>query len=292
MIYSKEGETFWYNDTPYAVGAKVFANADSDYFGLLGRILEIRTENDCEAQSNTPNIYCDFDPPALTTERVVLQQQFSLLHYESKPLEALNLHRANMEPQMLVPLPVPVRDYPQLTLYIVASHWSNDGEYGSYEIPYTDLFDAKRQLHDDLLEERKNGCIERWRSKSQFVEEETDDSYECYLDGEYCENHFSIEVKKQLLPLASEFLETVGNMQYEKTLRMDFGDAVKTQEEFRSLTHLQQEKLLATPELPEEILSQLMSSASYNESYQEAISQIASSLLAEFRKQFDSGSQK
>lgn len=290
MIYNKDGETLWYNDTPYAVGAKVFANAGSDYFGLLGRILEIRTGNDCETQGNTPDIYCDFDPPALTTERVILQRHFSLLHYKTKPLKYLNLHRIIMTPQMLVPSPVPVRDYPQLTLYIVASHWSSDGEYGTYEIPFTDLFDAKRQLHDDLLEEKRNGYIERWRSKSQFVEEESDNSYECYLDGEYCENHFSIEIKKQLLPVDPCFLESAGNMQYEKILRADFREAIKNRKEFQLLTHLQQEKLLTAPELPERILSHLMSSTSYNEAYREAISQVVSSRLAELCHQVDSSS--
>lgn len=103
-------------------------------------------------------------------------------------MEDLGLDFVIMSPEMLIPLPAPKQDYPQATLYIVASHWASDGEYGSYEIPFTSLIDAQRQFHDDLREEQDGGSIDSWRQKSQFVEEETQNSYECYLDGEYCEN--------------------------------------------------------------------------------------------------------
>ena len=105
-------------------------------------------------------------------------------------MEDLGLDFVIMSPEMLIPLPAPKQDYPQATLYIVASHWASDGEYGSYEIPFTSLIDAQRQFHDDLREEQDGGSIDSWRQKSQFVEEETQNSYECYLDGEYCENFF------------------------------------------------------------------------------------------------------
>ena len=92
-------------------------------------------------------------------------------------MEDLGLDFVIMSPEMLIPLPAPKQDYPQATLYIVASHWASDGEYGSYEIPFTSLIDAQRQFHDDLREEQDGGSIDSWRQKSQFVEEETQNSY-------------------------------------------------------------------------------------------------------------------
>lgn len=93
-------------------------------------------------------------------------------------MEELGLDFVIMSPEMLIPLPTPKQDYPQATLYIVASHWASDGEYGSYEIPFTSLIDAQRQFHDDLREEQDGGSIDSWRQKSQFVEEETQNSYQ------------------------------------------------------------------------------------------------------------------
>ena len=110
---------------------------------------------------------------------------------------------------MLTPLAVPEQAYPQGTLYVVVSHWATDGEFGSYEAPFTNFMDAQRQFHDDLKNELESGCIEKWREKSQFAEEETAESYECYLDGEYCENHFYLSIEKRPLPLAPEFIRTV-----------------------------------------------------------------------------------
>ena len=134
-------------------------------------------------------------------------------------MEELGLDFVIMSPEMLIPLPTPKQDYPQATLYIVASHWASDGEYGSYEIPFTSLIDAQRQFHDDLREEQDVGSIDSWRKKSQFVEEETHNSYECYLDGEYCENHFSIELKSFSLPMAPCFMENVAGLWQGKNAR-------------------------------------------------------------------------
>ena len=292
MIYSKEGETLWYSGFPYTVGAQVYANESSDYSGLFGVIREIRTGSDRETENDTPDIYCAFDPPVLSAARKELETAFSALYHIPKRIEDLGLDFVIMSPDMLTPLPVPERDYPQATLYVVTSHWASDGEYGSYEIPFTDQLDAKRQFHNDLRNEQKDGCIDRWRTKINFAEEETESGYECYLDGEYCESHFSIELKKVSLPLGSCFLSTVASICSAQELKENFLEQVQDWEEFQSLTAAQQEKLLASAKIPQQILLQLRSSRPYHEAYWEAVSKAAASLLAEFRQQFDGGSQK
>lgn len=209
MIYNKDGETLWYEGKLFAIGASVYANENSDYSGLFGRIIEIRTGNDRETENDTPDIYCEFDPPVLSAARKELEASFSTLYRSPKRIEELGLDFVIMGPDMLTSLPVPDQDYPKATLYIVTSHWASDGEYGSYEIPFTNQLDAKRQFHNDLRDEQKGGCLERWRTKTQFVEEETENSYECYLDGEYCENHFYIGMEQRSLAVSPDFLQSV-----------------------------------------------------------------------------------
>ena len=46
MIYKKPGEEFWHEGVCYKVGGRIVANEASDYAGLFGNILEIRTEDD------------------------------------------------------------------------------------------------------------------------------------------------------------------------------------------------------------------------------------------------------
>ena len=81
-------------------------------------------------------------------------------------MEDLGLELVIMAPEMLTPLAVPEQAYPQGTLYVVVSHWATDGEFGSYEAPFTNLMDAQRQFHDDLKNELESGCVEKWREES------------------------------------------------------------------------------------------------------------------------------
>lgn len=202
-------------------------------------------------------------------------------------MEDMGLDFVIMSPEMLTLLPIPGQDYPHVTLYIVASHWANDGEYGSYEIPFTSLLDAKRQFHDDLRNEQDSGSIENWRQKSQFVEEETEDSYECYLDGEYCEYHFSIELKSFSLPMAPCFMKNVAGLWQAKNMQEDFREQVEDWEEFQELTVSQRERLLASPDFPQRLLAQLRNSSAYQEAYWEAVSEVAAALLTEISRQPD-----
>ena len=53
MIYKKPGEEFWHEGVCYKVGGRIVANEASDYAGLFGNILEIRTEDDRETDNRS-----------------------------------------------------------------------------------------------------------------------------------------------------------------------------------------------------------------------------------------------
>ena len=91
MIYHQPGEEFWHAGVCYKVGGRIVANEASDYAGLFGNILEIRTEDDRETDNDTPDIYCAFDPPVLSADRLALEQTFSQLYHEQKHIEDLGL---------------------------------------------------------------------------------------------------------------------------------------------------------------------------------------------------------
>ena len=91
MIYKKPGEEFWHEGVCYKVGGRIVANEASDYAGLFGNILEIRTEDDRETDNDTPDIYCAFEAPVLSADRLALEQTFSQLYHEQKHIEDLGL---------------------------------------------------------------------------------------------------------------------------------------------------------------------------------------------------------
>ena len=74
---------------------------------------------------------------------------------------------------------------------------------------FTCIEDARLKFHDDLLWAKESGCLADWRGQDSFLEEDTDKGYEGYLDGEYCENHFSIEIQTQDIPVSQDFIHAV-----------------------------------------------------------------------------------
>ena len=246
MIYKKPDEKFSHENITYTVGSRVLAHEASEYSGLFGRILEIRTDDDRETENDTPDIYCKFDPPYLSAARRALEQTFSELY--GAP-------------------------------YVVVSHWATDGEFGSYEAPFTNLMDAQRQFHDDLKNELESGCIEKWREKSQFAEEETAESYECYLDGEYCENHFYLSIEKRPLPLAPEFIRTVAAVYEDECAREDFLDKAQALPEYLALTEDQKKQLLHNADIKGRISHYLDLCDTYWECYWDAVSKAAQDIL-------------
>lgn len=234
MIYKKPGEEFWHEGVCYKVGGRIVASEASDYAGLFGNILEIRTVDDRETDNDTPDIYCAFEAPVLSADRLALEQTFSQLYHEQKHIEDLGLDMVIMGPEMIAPLEHPTQVYPTGTLYVVVAHWAIDGEYGSYEAIFTERTDALHQFHNDLREEFLVGSILRWKESSQFVEEESDSSYECYLDGEYCENHFRLRWNSGRCLFPLHFTAVWQNCTARNACGMISGNILRTMTIFKS----------------------------------------------------------
>ena len=94
-------------------------------------------------------------------------------------------------------------------IYIVKCHWAFNGSPGQEENIFTCFSDAQAHLLADLEENKKSGHVADWKDNPRFMEEQSPRSYECYLDDEYCENHYSILVEEVPLALSPEFIHRV-----------------------------------------------------------------------------------
>ena len=88
MIYAHNGEKVVCDGKEFAVGERIIAT-DSDYAGLKGYILEIRTGKDKETENETDDIYCSFDMPETEEKIKLLEEHFSELFGEEKTREDL-----------------------------------------------------------------------------------------------------------------------------------------------------------------------------------------------------------
>ena len=103
MILQENGTRFCTEGKVFTIGGIICANDESEYAGLCGTVMEIRSGDDCETENDTPDIYCAFDPP--TSENMVLELEgrFSALYGEPKTMADIALDNVIMAPEMLEP---------------------------------------------------------------------------------------------------------------------------------------------------------------------------------------------
>ena len=74
MILNRTGAEFEYEGVTYTIGGAIVGTAESEYAGLYGRINAIHDGEDKETENETPDIYCEFDPPVMPHEVKTLEE--------------------------------------------------------------------------------------------------------------------------------------------------------------------------------------------------------------------------
>lgn len=213
MIINKTGAVFKYEDTVYIIGEPVVGTNTSVYQGLFGIITEIRDGTDKETENDTPDIYCRFYPPVLASDRNQTEKFFSDLYGELKKIEDIALDCVIMAPEMILPL---AANKIQLTIFLLEEDWAVDNECGHDILLFTDFIDAKKELCERLSEELENGCILLWKGRDDFIVDETDLSYKCYLDNEYLTSHYSISIQYNKLKISDSVFDNIRKNNTEK----------------------------------------------------------------------------
>ena len=111
-----------------------------------------------------------------------------------------------------------------ICVWAVIENWSVDEESGHNELLYANnvsadavqepenaaykaILDEKNYTRDNLEKlydfddqlavEANEGCIYRWKDREDFQFERNPLSYECWLDGDYCGNHYEIFLEEK-----------------------------------------------------------------------------------------------
>ncbi len=285
MIINRIGAEFEYEGKTYVVGAPIVGTPESEYEGLYGTITEIRDGEDKETENETPDLYCSFEVPALPCEVKKLEEVFSELYDQKKTIDDIILDFVIMAPSMVEPLDdlEECRQHPRI--YILLEDWAVDGEQGNSSEVYTDFNDAKRLLEQMLKEEQERGCIPQWTDKEKFVEYSADSLYECYIDGEYCENHYHIAIISQQLCVSNRFVREMGWIYKASCQLEDFVSQVSDWDELDQLTDEQYNRMVQDPRFPERLHSALGKNDSYWEAYWETVSEVAHAFVDEYLKE-------
>lgn len=275
MIINQHGAEFEYEGVTYIIGAPIIGTHESEYEGLFGRITEIRNGEDKETENETPDIYCYFDPPVLPCEIRRLEEFFSELYDQIKTLNDIVLDTVIMAPEMIRPLDDLSTDRTEANIHVLTEEWAVGGDQGSNTAIYTDFEDAKRVMLQRMYAEAENGCLARWIGKENAVVESSESSYECYLEGEYCENHHSVRIEKQMICASERFIREIADIYKTSCQLEDFVSQISGWDELEQLTDEQYNRMIHDRRIPERFQKVLGGNDSYWESYWLSMSEVA-----------------
>ena len=287
MILNRLGAEFEYEGVTYTIGGAVVGTAESEYEGLYGRITAIYDGEDKETENETPDIYCEFDPPVTPHEVKALEKTFSDLYDQPKTLDDIVLDMVIMAPEMIRPLDDLHTVSKKIPIYIVMEDWAVDGEHGNSCELFTDYDDARRIMLDKLREELDNGAIPQWSASGAYVEDSSKDSYKGYIEGDYLDNHYEISLLPQSLMMSTQHIQKVGGLYKAQCRTEDFVSQIEDWEEAAAMSAMQYQKLITNPAIPERIEQQLGRNDHYWEAYWESVSEVAHDLVRQALTQPD-----
>ena len=216
MILNRTGAEFAYEGVTYTIGGAIVGTAESEYAGLYGRINAIHDGEDKETENETPDIYCEFDPPVMPHEVKALEDTFSDLYHQPKTIADIVLDMVIMAPEMIRPLDDLRSMRKRVNVFLVMEDWAVNGEHGNDCEAFSDYDDAKRVMTNRIREELEDGSVPSWRESSIFAENSSMDFYEAYLNGEYMENHYKIMIIRQPLHVSPQFFQKTAALEHEK----------------------------------------------------------------------------
>lgn len=284
MVLDRPGAKFDYNGRKYVIGEPVIGTEASEYDGLIGTILEIRDGEDKETENETPDIYCSFEPPVHPYDIQRLEQVFSELYQYPKKLDDIILDLVIMAPEMIEPLRYLQENRQKLSIYTVCEEWVFDGVDDHSITPFMDYRLARLKFCEDLAEDQRNGCIHAWEKRDDLVIESRKDYYECYLDGEYCRNHYKISIRQDAALISDETLGMIGRAYIDQSRMEDFASNAAEWDKAEALSDEQFQRFISDPSIPDRIEKKLGKNDPYWESYWDSISDVAHELLNEYLK--------
>lgn len=281
MILHNEGEKFLYMGTEYVVGDKVIATKETEYEGLVGKIIEIRDGEDKETDNDTPDIYCCFAEPVMSVNKEKLKKRFSDLWQQPMEIEDINLDQPVMAPDMIIPIDKLRNNKDKKKIYVLVEDAAVDGNDSLFVEAFTDYEEAKKHLEIRLNDEMENGMLLTPMDSKDFVVEESVDSYEIYRRGRYCEWHYSVYIHEHEAELSDEFVKEIGSLYVDHVFAEDFEAQVEDWEELAEFSEEEYEALMNNPDVPKRIAEELRNDENFMSEYIGAVCEIAHKIVDE-----------
>lgn len=284
MIIYKPGAVFEYNGKQLKIGESVVGTDSSKYAGLNGTILAICDGKDKGTEYGTPDVYCRFAPPVFPCDIKNLEGYFSCLHKKQMKLEEIPLDPVTVSPDMIEPVSYFYEGKQNVTIYLVQEEWAFNGGHGVSVTPYLNRVAAKRFFNASYKKEQESGYIHAWKERDDFVVEMDEYSYECYLNEDYNQNHYSLSLQLHTVPMCDAVAGKIGRAYIDQSRMEDFASNAAEWDKAEALSDEQFQRFISDPSIPDRIEKKLGKNDPYWESYWDSISDVAHELLNEYLK--------
>ena len=281
MIINRPGAEFLYEGITYKIGDRIIGTEESEYAGLVGSIYEIRDGEDKETDNDTPDIYCSFEEPVLSSDIEELEKTFSELYQEERHLEDIILDCVIMAPEMIM-VQQPRKS---IKVYLVTEDWAVECDQGRTTHVCSSLWEARAHLNSALADEIESGCIHDWIDRSDYMTETSELSYESWIEGRYVELHYAISIEELEMSLTPAVIGDIGRAYMESCRYEDFVSRVAEWDEVGKLSEKEYQEFLADKRIPDMIDKNL--GDHYWEIYWEAVSEAAHTLLHKYLGKFE-----
>ncbi len=193
MVLNNYGEVFEHKGRKFTVGEVIFCTKESDYEGLVGLLMEIRTGDEKETDNKTLDLYCSLKMPDLTENRA----RERLQKLSGNGAEEPNLDQVIMAPDMILMSEEFYRQRKTKPVFLLIEDWAFRDNYGFTTEVFTTLEDAQHAFEMKLRYEDSYGVLSYLFGETDTVLENAEDSYVGYTDGRYCESHYSLCIEKK-----------------------------------------------------------------------------------------------
>lgn len=283
MVLNKKGDVFRYAGKEYSIGERVVVTSRCAYEGMIGTILQICDGEDKVTDNETPDIYCSFDEPILKVHKEKAIERLSELWDNTIELEDANVAQAVMAPDMIMPIDSFCESNRSVVVYaLIEESCANCNTDVSVQL-FADKDAALKQLEINLKKEFEGGMLDTDLSEG-YVFEESEDSFECYLDGFAAEWRYYIHIEEQSLILTDSSLKDIGKLDTERKYFEEFEEQICCWEELSEFTEEEYRLLIKNPDIPKRIKKDLDNNASYWEHYQESVCDVAHEIIEEALK--------
>lgn len=192
MILNKKEQSIEIDGKLFKIGNYVIGTSAGDYDGIIGIIREIRTNSDKETDNNTADIYCDFLKPVMKNDIKTVEDRFSKIYKSDYKIDDIDFSGVILAPKML---DIIGGNGTKINIYLVKEDWAYNDSYDSTVDAFFDKESALIDFKKKLSICGSNGdIIPEMSYMDDFISEESDESYECYIEGFYDDNHYSISV--------------------------------------------------------------------------------------------------